>query len=311
MALRFLSCLALAASAFAASAAPRMPIPAPALESPRALVMDAATGEVLLAKGADEVASIASLTKLVTAMVVLDADLAPFEILSIEPDDLDSIKGTRSGVPVGSRFTRRSLIRLALLSSDNRAAAALGRTYPGGHPAFQRAVAQKIASLGLTHTSLVEPTGLSPLNRSNAVDLAKVLSASVRYPLITEITSQSSAKVDVNGVDTLFHNTNRLVGQSEWHVLVSKTGFTREAGVCLTMAFEQAGRRLLMVLMGAGASGERAHDASNIRRWLAGETPLPSYAAAMAALRKAPAVRPAKFAAAAKRKGPARAVRAG
>jgi serine-type D-Ala-D-Ala endopeptidase (penicillin-binding protein 7) len=270
MPLRFACCLVLAACASLAAAAP-LALPAPHLASARALVMDATTGEVLLAKGADEVASIASLTKLMTAMVVLDAGLDPFEILTIDAADLDTIKGTRSGVPVGSRFTRRSLVRLALLSSDNRAAAALARTYPGGHEAFQRAVARKIAGLGLAHTSLVEPTGLSPFNRSSAADLARVLAASVDYALIGEITRERSARVAVNGVDTEFRNTNRLVGREGWNVLVSKTGFTREAGVCLTMAFDHAGRRLLMVLMGAGGSDARASDATNIRRWLGGE----------------------------------------
>lgn len=236
--------------------------------------MDATTGEVLLAKGANEVVAIASLTKLMTAMVVLDADLSPFEVFDIETADLDTIKGTQSGVPVGSRFTRRSLMRLALLSSDNRAAAALARTFPGGNEAFRRAVSEKIRSLGLTSTSLVEPTGLSPHNRSSAVDMIKVLKAAIDYPLIAEITSQATAKLGVNGVDTVFRNTNRLVGRTDWRILVSKTGFTREAGVCLTMAFEQAGRRVLVVLMGADASDERARDAISIRRWVAGEPPL-------------------------------------
>jgi serine-type D-Ala-D-Ala endopeptidase (penicillin-binding protein 7) len=244
---------------------------APSLESPRALVMDAATGEVLLAKSADEVASIASLSKLMTAMVVLDAQLNPFEVLQIEPADLDTIKGTRSGVPVGARFTRRSLLRLALLSSDNRAAAALARTYPGGRPAFVRAVASKAALLGLKHTSMEEPTGLSPRNRSSAADLARMLSAAAAYPEITGITSQAAAQFDVNGAPRQFRNTNRMVGRPGWHILLSKTGYTREAGRCLTMLLEEAGRKVLVVLMGADDGAERAGDALTIKRWLARE----------------------------------------
>jgi D-alanyl-D-alanine carboxypeptidase/D-alanyl-D-alanine endopeptidase (penicillin-binding protein 7) len=244
---------------------------APSLESPRALVMDAATGEVLLAKSADEVASIASLSKLMTAMVVLDAQLNPFEVLEIDAADLDTIKGTRSGVPVGARFTRRSLLRLTLLSSDNRAAAALARTYPGGRPAFVKAVAAKAAQLGLKHTSMEEPTGLSPRNRSNAAELARMLSAASAYPEITDITSRPTAQFDVNGAARQFRNTNRMVGQKGWHILVSKTGYTREAGRCLTMLLEEAGRKVLVVLMGADDGADRALDARNIKRWLARE----------------------------------------
>jgi D-alanyl-D-alanine endopeptidase (penicillin-binding protein 7) len=244
---------------------------APSLESPRALVMDAATGEVLLAKSADEVASIASLSKVMTAMVVLDAQLNPFEVLQIEPADLDTIKGTRSGVPVGARFTRRSLLRLALLSSDNRAAAALARTYPGGRAAFVRAVAAKARALGLKHTSMEEPTGLSPRNRSSAADLARMLSAAAAYPEITGITSQAAAQFDVNGAPRRFRNTNRMVGRPGWHILLSKTGYTREAGRCLTMLLEEAGRKVLVVLMGADDGADRAGDALTIKRWLARE----------------------------------------
>lgn len=259
----FLACAALFVSTGVAAA--------PSLESPRAMVVDATTGEVLLAKSADEVASIASLSKLMTAMVVLDAQLNPFEVLEIDAADLDTLKGTTSGVPVGARFTRRSLLRLALLSSDNRAAAALARTYPGGRPAFVKAVAAKAAQLGLKHTSMEEPTGLSPRNRSNAADLARMVSAAAAYPEITDITSQPMARVDVNGAARQFRNTNRMVGQKGWHILLSKTGYTREAGRCLTMLLETAGRKVLVVLMGADDGADRALDARNIKRWLARE----------------------------------------
>jgi D-alanyl-D-alanine endopeptidase (penicillin-binding protein 7) len=253
---------------------------APSLESPRAMVMDASTGEVLLAKSADEVASIASLSKLMTAMVVLDAQLNPFEVLQIELADLDTIKGTLSGVPVGARFTRRTLLRLALLSSDNRAAAALARTYPGGKPAFVRAAAAKASVLELKHTSMEEPTGLSPKNRSSAADLARMLAAAAAYPEITDITSQPMAQFDVNGEPRRFRNTNRMVGRPGWHILVSKTGYTREAGRCLTMVLEEAGRKVLVVLMGADDGADRSLDALAIKRWLARKTPLAKRAGA-------------------------------
>lgn len=264
----------------------------PSLESPRALVMDAATGEVLFAKSADEVASIASLSKLMTAMVVLDAQLNPFEVLEIDAADLDTIKGTTSGVPVGARFTRRSLLHLALLSSDNHAAAALARTYPGGRPAFVQAVAAKAAQLGLKHTSMEEPTGLSPRNRSSASDLARILSAASAYPEITDITSRPTAQFEVNGAPRQFHNTNRMVGQKGWHILLSKTGYTREAGRCLTMLLEEAGRKVLVVLMGADDGAERALDALNIKRWLAGEPELAKRVMARVSTRAAKRITP-------------------
>jgi D-alanyl-D-alanine carboxypeptidase/D-alanyl-D-alanine endopeptidase (penicillin-binding protein 7) len=261
---------------------------APVLQSPRALVVDAETGEVLLSKDADEVASIASLTKLMTAMVVLDAGLNPFEVLTIETADLDTIKGTKSGVPVGSQFTRRTLVRLALLSSDNRAAAALGRTYPGGNEAFVRATAAKAAALGLEKTFLEEPTGLSPNNRSSASDMARVLRAAADYPEIREITSQAAASFDVNGVDTAFKNTNKMVGSPGWSILVSKTGYTRDAGVCVSMMLEEAGRKVLVVLLGAKRGDDRALDALNIKRWLAGEPLLAQLPAARKVARASP-----------------------
>ena len=278
----FFACAVLSVSTWVAAA--------PTLESPRAMVMDAATGEVLFAKSADEVASIASLSKLMTAMVVLDAQLNPFEVLQIDEADLDTIKGTTSGVPVGALFTRRSLLRLALLSSDNHAAAALARTYPGGRPAFVQAVAAKAAQLGLKHTSMEEPTGLSPRNRSNAADLARMLSAASAYPEITDITSRATAQFDVNGAPRQFRNTNRMVGQKGWHILLSKTGYTREAGRCLTMLLEEAGRKVLVVLMGAEDGAERSLDALAIKRWLAREFRPAKGAAARLALSKMPRV---------------------
>ncbi|NRF67100.1 serine hydrolase [Aquincola sp. S2] len=256
----------------------------PSLESPRALVLDASTGEVLLAKGEHDVASIASLTKLMTAMVVLDAGLNPYEVLDIEPADQDAIKGTKSGVPVGARFTRRTLLRLALLASDNRAAAALARTYPGGMPAFVRAVAAKAQALGLQETSMREPTGLSPKNQSSAADVARMLAAAAHYPEITDITSQRMAQFDVNGVSTQFHNTNRMVGSPGWKILLSKTGYTREAGLCLSMLLEEAGRKVLVVVMGAGDRADRASDVIAIKRWLSGRELLGPRAASKLAL---------------------------
>lgn len=245
---------------------------APSFESAHALVVDQTTGEVLYEKNAGTAAPIASMTKLVTAMVVLDAQLPAFEIISIDDEDWDRIKGTTSGVPTGALFTRRALLELALMSSDNHAAHALARTYPGGMPSFLAAVRRKIDALGLEGTTIEEPTGLSSRNRATARDMVKIVQAAGRYPEIVEATSQPSKVILVNGKPRTFRNTNRLVGSPGWEVSVSKTGFIREAGRCVTMQMQAAGRQVLVVLMGARDSTERTLDALNIQRWLHGDT---------------------------------------
>ncbi|RQP21946.1 peptidase S11 [Albitalea terrae] len=251
------------------------PLSLPDIESAHALVMDEESGEVLLEKDADTAAPIASMTKLMTAMVVLDAKLPPYDVIRIDRADLDTLKHTHSGVPVGAVLPRRTLIEIALMSSDNHAAAALARTYPGGMPAFLAATQKKITELKLENTGLVEPTGLSPENHATAHDMAKILRAASSYPEIVEATSQSSSRIAVNGRGRMFHNTNKFVGQPGWDISVSKTGFTNEAGRCLSMRLEAAGRKLLVVLMGAMAGSERAVDVLNIHRMVAGDVPAP------------------------------------
>jgi D-alanyl-D-alanine carboxypeptidase/D-alanyl-D-alanine endopeptidase (penicillin-binding protein 7) len=243
------------------------------LGSAHVLVIDEESGEVLLEKDAATAAPIASMTKLMTAMVVLDADLAADESIRIDKADLDTLKHTRSGLPVGVQLPRRSMIELALMSSDNHAAAALARTFPGGHDAFLAATERKIAELKLENTGLVEPTGLSPMNHASAHDMAKILKAASTYPEIVRATSQPSSQIKVNGRNRVFHNTNRFVGRPGWDISVSKTGFTNEAGRCLSMRLEAAGRKLLVVLMGAMAGTERALDVVNIHRLVAGVEP--------------------------------------
>lgn len=245
------------------------------IESAHALVVDEESGEVLLEKDADTAAPIASMTKLMTAMVVLDAKLPPNEAIRIDRADLDTLKYTRSGVPVGSVFPRHTLIEIALMSSDNHAAAALARTYPGGMPAFLADTRKKIDELKLENTDLVEPTGLSPQNHATAHDMAKILRAASAYPEIVDATSRSSSRIAVNGRGRMFRNTNHFVGLPGWEISVSKTGFTNEAGRCLSMRLEAAGRKLLVVLMGAMAGSERALDVLNIHRMVAGDVPEP------------------------------------
>jgi D-alanyl-D-alanine carboxypeptidase/D-alanyl-D-alanine endopeptidase (penicillin-binding protein 7) len=236
--------------------------------SAHALVMDETSGEVLFEKDATTAAPIASMTKLMTAMVVLDAHLSPDETIRIEKADYDTLKYTRSGVPLGTVLPRRTMIDIALMSSDNHAAAALARTYPGGREAFAAAAKRKIAELQLEDTVIEEPTGLSPHNHATAHDMAKIAKAAAGYPQIEAATSQRGAVVKVNGRARRFHNTNGLVGAPGWDIMLSKTGFTNEAGRCLTMRLEAAGRKIVVVLMGAMRSSARTLDALNIHKLL-------------------------------------------
>lgn len=238
--------------------------------SAHVLVMDESTGEVLLEKDAATAAPIASLTKLLTAMVVIDAGLDPAEEITVSADDLDTLKHTRAGVPPGAVLTRASLLELALIASDNHAAAALARSFPGGHEGFRAAVAAKIAALGLADTLIEEPTGLSPANRATAADLATVLRAAGAYPLIAQITSSPTHATLVNGRTWAVKNTNGLVGKPGWNILLSKTGYTQEAGRCLVMRLQAAGRTLLVVLMGALRPAQRTADATKLLHWISG-----------------------------------------
>ena len=239
-----------------------------------AMVVDEDSGAVLLSKGADESVPMASLTKLLTVMVVLDAGQDPQELLTIDAADLDTLKHTHSGVPVGARLSRNKLLELALLASDNHAASSLARHYPGGMASFLDAVRLKASALELAGTSVVEPTGLSPDNRSSASDLAVVVRAAAGYPAIVAATTQARGEALVNGKPYLALNTNRLVGSPGWDILLSKTGFTNEAGRCLVMRLRAAGKTVLVVLLNASAVSGRTLDAMNVTRWLAGLAPL-------------------------------------
>lgn len=238
------------------------------------MVVDEASGVVLLSKGAQESVPMASLTKLLTAMVVLDAGQDMQERLTIEVADLDTLKHTRSGVPVGATLPRDKLLELALMASDNRAASSLARHYPGGLASFLEAVRLKASALELASTRVLEPTGLSPDNRSSASDLAMVVRAAAAYPVIVAATTQARGEALVNGRPYHTLNTNRLVGSPGWDILLSKTGFTNEAGRCLVMRLRAAGKTVLLVLLNASAGAGRTIDAMNVTRWLAGLTPL-------------------------------------
>lgn len=238
------------------------------------LVVEDDTGKILLEKNADAVVPIASLTKLMTAMVVLDAKQDMDELIEIDSDDVDRVKFSSSRVPVGANIARRDVLQLALMSSDNRAAAALARTFPGGKEGFKAAVRRKSQALGMHHTVIEEPTGLSPHNTSTAGDLVKMASASTAYPEIVRMTTETNQVFDINGRDVQYRNTNRLVGAKGWDIGLSKTGYTSEAGRCLIMNITAAGKKATLVLLNANASSARVMDALNIRRFISGDDPV-------------------------------------
>lgn len=255
-------------------ASPALAHPSPPLASAHVLVVEDGTGEPLLSKDADVVVPMASLTKLITAMVVLDAGQRLDEPLQVTDDDLDRLKHTRRGLSVGTVLTRQDMLDLALQASDNRAASALARHYPGGLESFLHATARKAQALGLRNTVVVEPTGLSPENRSSAADLALLLKAVGAYPLIEAATRSASRQLWVQGRLQTVRNTNPLVGRDGWDIQLSKTGFTNEAGRCLAMRLQEAGRVVRVVLLGGSDSQSRTQDMRNIRRYLRGEPAL-------------------------------------
>ncbi|MGE5471718.1 MAG: serine hydrolase [Bacteroidota bacterium] len=242
--------------------------------SRHALVVEADSGKVLLAKNADVEVPIASLTKLMTAMVVLDANPDMDEAITVEDPSLLTQAHSRTRLTDGGRLPRRTVLELALMSSDNHAAVSLAYAYPGGIDAFVEAVAAKIEQLGMTHTHIEEPTGLSAKNRSTAEDLARMAEAAAGYPEIVRITTTSGTTVEVEGRNLEYHNTNRLVGQAGWEILLSKTGFTTPAGRCLIMRLKSGAQTVVVVLLNAINVPSRMLDAMNVRRYLAGEQPL-------------------------------------
>ncbi|MGA2985423.1 MAG: D-alanyl-D-alanine endopeptidase [Terriglobia bacterium] len=234
-----------------------------------ALVVDANTSEELLVKNADKVVPIASITKLMTAMVVIDAKLPPREMLRINNDDRDLLMGTSSRLQIGWALSREDMLHLALMSSENRAAAALSRYYPGGRPAFIRAMNAKAAVLGMTNTHFVNPNGLTNENVSTAIDLAELVRVADHYPLIRQFTTDPHYDVRIGRYILSFVNTNRLVGRPDWDIEVQKTGFTNEAGDCVVMRVNAEGRALIMIFLDANGKLTRFADARRVLMQLA------------------------------------------
>lgn len=242
----------------------------PNLVSQAALIIDAKTGEPIFAKNSSHVTPIASITKLMTAIVVLDADQFLDEKLTITLEDLDFLKGSRSKLSIGESFTRREMLTLALMSSENRAANALGRYYPGGYPAAVRAMNAKAKALGMEHTRFVDTTGLSPQNVSTAKDLATLVTAANNYPLIASLSTQREQLLtsDETGRTYHFGNSNGLVRTDGWDISLQKTGFISEAGRCVVMLAKIAQRPVIMVLLDSVGKFSRIGDANRIKTWM-------------------------------------------
>ena len=239
-----------------------------AVRSSSALVIDPNGGTLLFEKNADVVAPIASITKLMTAMVVLDGTPNLQETITITEDDVDTLRGSHSRLQVGATLPRESALLLALMSSENRAAHALARHYPGGMLAFLSAMNIKAQALGMRDTHFDDPTGLNSNNVATANDLAKMVIAAHRYPLIREFTTTTDATVSIKGRELVYRNTNPLVKSSDWDVGLSKTGYIQEAGKCLVMQAHVAAKTVVIVLLDSAGKLTRVGDANRIRRWM-------------------------------------------
>ncbi|HHQ4776120.1 TPA: D-alanyl-D-alanine endopeptidase [Aeromonas veronii] len=240
------------------------------VRSESALVVDVNSGKTLYQKNANKARPIASLTKLMTALVVLEARQNLDQIITVDKDDIDRVKHTHSRIRMGTKVTRRDALHLALMSSENRMASALGRHYPGGRSAFVRAMNNKARQLGMRNTHFYDSTGLSTRNVATAQDLAKLVAAAYRQPLIRQFTQDENREMRFStpAYSLMFNNTNPLVKNPDWDVRLSKTGFTDEAGRCLVMRAKPDNRELAIVLLNSVGKRTPVGDANRIRKWL-------------------------------------------
>jgi D-alanyl-D-alanine endopeptidase (penicillin-binding protein 7) len=243
------------------------------LRSNVAFVLDQTSSEVLFEKNANVALPIASITKLMTGLVVVQAGQDMDEMLTITDADVDRHKFTSSRLRVGARMTRANLLHIALMSSENRAAAALGRNYPGGITAFVQAMNTKAHELGMTDTHYVDSSGLSSQNVSSARDLARLVGVAHKEALLRQYTTDPNYIVEANGRPMRFNNTNYLVAQPDWNIGLQKTGFINEAGRCLVMQAMIQGRNVIMVFLDSKGKMSRTADAGRMRRWLEALTP--------------------------------------
>ncbi|MBC7785994.1 MAG: D-alanyl-D-alanine endopeptidase [Methylophilaceae bacterium] len=240
------------------------------LASLKALIVNQDTGETIYAKGTNIPTPIASVTKLMTAMVMLDAKLPMTEILTVSDDDVDYLKGSSSKLPIGTRLSRIEMLQLALMASENRAASALGRNYPGGKEMFVRMMNAKALELGMASSHFADPTGLDSGNVSTAEDLVHMVKAAYQYIDIRRVTTTANYDVYIGNRNypTNFHNTNGLVREGNWEIGLSKTGYISEAGRCLVMQAMIAGQPMIIVLLDSNGKMTRIGDANRVRRWI-------------------------------------------
>ncbi len=245
----------------------------PQLQSTVALIVDQAEGKTLYAKNPHLKTPIASITKLMTAMVLLDANLPMDELITISHEEIDTLKGTRSRLQVGMQLTRLELLQLALMASENRAAAALGRSYPGGSHALIAAMNRKAASLGMANSQFADTTGLDNRNSATAEDLVKMVRAAYRYKLISDLSTAPGYYVVDGDRYVAYKNTNKLVNEKDWVIGLSKTGFINESGRCLVMQTLLNNKPVIMVLLDSAGKFTRIADAIRVKQWLEGITP--------------------------------------
>ncbi|MBR3482650.1 MAG: serine hydrolase [Neisseriaceae bacterium] len=262
------------------------------LYSSAALIVDANTGKVLYEKNSDQVRSIASITKLMAAMVILDAKPNMNQVLTVQSADIDRLKGSSSRLPVGTKMTREKMLHLGLMSSENRAIHAMARNYPGGLSAFIRAMNAKAKSLGMNDTVFYDPTGLDPRNRSTPQDLVKMVQAAHKYEKIRYYSTHNNASTQVRATvkktqrvkkgkkvrkvtkrvtqirQVNYRNSNKLIRNGDWDISLQKTGYIREAGRCMVVYANVDNRPVIMVLMNSGNSNQRTNDAYTMRSWL-------------------------------------------
>ncbi len=245
------------------------PVSSPKLSSAIAVIYDEQSQRPLYSKHPDEVAPIASITKLMTAMVVLDSNPDLGEEISVAEADMDSLKGTHSRLGVGTTFVRSEMMKLALMSSENRAAHALARNYPGGTDAAVAAMNAKARKLGMLHTTFRDPTGLNSENVSTASDLVKMVAAARNYKLIHQYTTTATHSVEgLRGREMRYNNTNPLVKSASWDIGLSKTGFINEAGRCLVMQAQIRNRPVIIVLLDSVGKSTRIGDANRVKKWI-------------------------------------------
>jgi serine-type D-Ala-D-Ala endopeptidase (penicillin-binding protein 7) len=238
------------------------------LKSSVAYVIDQDTNEVLVSKNDQAVLPIASITKLMTGVVISEAKLSMDESITITQDDVDTEKGSSSRLKVGTTLTRGELLHLSLMASENRAAHALGRTYPGGLQAFVDLMNAKAAALGMRDTRYIEPTGLSSKNQSSAKDLATLVSLAYQDPILRELSTSPSHQVEVGKHTLNYKTTNRLIKNPNWDIGLQKTGYISEAGQCLVMQAKIAGRKLILVFLDSAGKLSRVADAERVRKWV-------------------------------------------